>query len=85
MNLSSYKSTEWFLLQAHGEPERETKERQEMLVMLCLLILVHVYSDLGKIHPTGSLQFLFFSEHRLYFQNKSMCFALCSKQADDNT
>lgn len=84
-NLCSYKSREWFLLQADGEPERETKERPEMLVTLCLLIPVRMYSDLGKIHPTGSLQFLLFSEHRLYFQNKSICFALCSKQGDDNT
>lgn len=66
-NLCSYKSREWFLLQVDEEPERETKKRLGVLVTLCLLIRVHVFSDLGKIHPTGYLRFLHFSEHRLSF------------------
>lgn len=77
MNLWSYKYRECFLLQADGEPEGRQGGGTRVLVTLCLLIPVHVFSDQGKIPSTGSLRFLHFPEHRLYFQNKRMCFTLC--------
>ena len=75
-NLCFYKSREWFLLQADGEPERETKKRLGVLVTLCLLIRVHVFSALGKIIQLDTYGFCIFLNTD-YVSKTRVCALLC--------